>query len=404
VKVVTITRKPFRGAAFQSCLDHGCGAFNIDATRVGEGGPDGGRFPANAIFQHHPQCQRLGSKRTSGYTINRWSDGAKPFGGGAGHQYDSSTASEGKTEVRGCHEDCSLEDLGSQSGTTKFTYTPPRKKASPFNSATTWETEGRSLKDGVATAPLNYGDEGTAAIYFKQFQGETVNELPDDLINYLHTLINPPEGRVLVALDLSSVDWSSHEDSSLHGLVTLGDPGEAMEEVWRVLKPGAHVVSIGTDEEPTNHTAACALQDQGFEIRDSILLVQEPGRIHYVKKCSPNERHAGVPVNADGKRNFHNTVKPKGIMLRLMGDLPEGAHIVDPFMGSGSTGIACVEAGYSFTGMDLDMSHVELSETRITFWEAKEFRSWGAQVESDSPEQAVKKPRGKVSFLKLRDI
>jgi hypothetical protein len=48
----------------------------------------GGRFPANIIFQHQPGCRCVGTREES-YQINRWADGAKPFGGGAGHPFTS---------------------------------------------------------------------------------------------------------------------------------------------------------------------------------------------------------------------------------------------------------------------------------------------------------------------------
>lgn len=45
-------------------LKHGTGALNIDACRVGIS--SGGRWPANLIFEHHPTCQLLGTKKVSG--------------------------------------------------------------------------------------------------------------------------------------------------------------------------------------------------------------------------------------------------------------------------------------------------------------------------------------------------
>lgn len=39
--------------------------------------------------------------------------------------------------------------------------------------------------------------------------------------------------------------------------------------------------------------------------------------------------------------------------------------MLDPFMGSGSTGVACVDEGMSFVGIDLDPHYCEIADRRI---------------------------------------
>lgn len=74
------------------------------------------------------------------------------------------------------------------------------------------------------------------------------------------------------------------------------------------------------------------------------------------------------------KRNIHPTVKPCELMqylVRLVS--PKGATILDPFMGSGSTGKACMfenrerNANYKFIGIDLDEKYCQLSSSRIDY-------------------------------------
>lgn len=43
----------------------------------------------------------------------------------------------------------------------------------------------------------------------------------------------------------------------------------------------------------------------------------------------------------------------------------EGETVLDPCMGSGSTGVACVHAGREFIGMELDKGYFEIAEKRI---------------------------------------
>ena len=46
---------------------------------------------------------------------------------------------------------------------------------------------------------------------------------------------------------------------------------------------------------------------------------------------------------------------------------PPGGVILDPFMGSGTTGIGAILGGFDFIGIDQDLSFVELSEKRINY-------------------------------------
>jgi DNA modification methylase len=44
---------------------------------------------------------------------------------------------------------------------------------------------------------------------------------------------------------------------------------------------------------------------------------------------------------------------------------PPGGLVLDPFMGSGSTGKAAWREGFHFTGIDLDPAYVEIARARI---------------------------------------
>jgi DNA modification methylase len=64
--------------------------------------------------------------------------------------------------------------------------------------------------------------------------------------------------------------------------------------------------------------------------------------------------------------NNHPTVKPVALMRYLVQLVtPQGAHVIDPFSGSGSTGMACRELGRQFTGIDLDRNYCEIARKRI---------------------------------------
>ena len=67
--------------------------------------------------------------------------------------------------------------------------------------------------------------------------------------------------------------------------------------------------------------------------------------------------------------NNHPTVKPVALMRYLIQLVtPAEGRVLDPFTGSGSTGMACVELGYDFTGCELDPNYVEIAQKRIESW------------------------------------
>ena len=63
----------------------------------------------------------------------------------------------------------------------------------------------------------------------------------------------------------------------------------------------------------------------------------------------------------------HPTVKPSFIMENLVQNaVPRGGLVVDPFMGSGTTGVACAKLGRSFIGVEIDEDYFDIACERIS--------------------------------------
>jgi site-specific DNA-methyltransferase (adenine-specific) len=114
-------------------------------------------------------------------------------------------------------------------------------------------------------------------------------------------------------------------------------------------------------------------------------------RFFYTAKASRSEREAGLEhltvggsglfdddaYREDGerranhtgrgaRRNQHPTVKPVDLMAWLVRLVtPPGGLVLDPFLGSGSTGMAALDEGMRFVGFDLDPDYVALARNRI---------------------------------------
>lgn len=57
--------------------------------------------------------------------------------------------------------------------------------------------------------------------------------------------------------------------------------------------------------------------------------------------------------------------KPIPLLVDLLGVTPEGGTVLDPFMGGGTTALACLETGRRFVGVELSEAYFELTGERI---------------------------------------
>ena len=70
-----------------------------------------------------------------------------------------------------------------------------------------------------------------------------------------------------------------------------------------------------------------------------------------------------------GEYNNHPTPKPIALMQYLIKIYtPEGGTVLDPFCGSGSTGIAAMLEGQNFLGVDLDSDYINIAQRRVEDW------------------------------------
>jgi len=85
------------------------------------------------------------------------------------------------------------------------------------------------------------------------------------------------------------------------------------------------------------------------------------------------------PRKHEKSHGRHPTQKPVSLLDRvLLASCPPGGKVLDPFNGSGTTGVSCARLGLSYHGVDLDAHYLEISRSRII--EAASLRS---QVSSD---------------------
>lgn len=70
-------------------------------------------------------------------------------------------------------------------------------------------------------------------------------------------------------------------------------------------------------------------------------------------------------VSKNKNKNTHPCVMPLEVMLRIIGIIPDDYIIFDPFMGSGTTGVACKKLNRTFIGCEIDSAYYEIAKRNI---------------------------------------
>lgn len=70
-------------------------------------------------------------------------------------------------------------------------------------------------------------------------------------------------------------------------------------------------------------------------------------------------------VSKDKMRSSHPCQMPVDVMRRVVGIIPQEYVIVDPFMGSGTTALACIKEKRQFIGFELNKEYFDLASKRI---------------------------------------
>lgn len=186
------------------------------------------------------------------------------------------------------------------------------------------------------------------------------NNTPKWLSGYGNSVLYKNDGKIFKHNDINHKEW--------------------LKETYRVLKDNSHIYIM------TNllnlFTLKNIAEEVGFKIHN--LLVWEKNTCNanrwYMKNCEyilfMRKGKAKSINNASSKtvHKFNNIVgtkkhpteKPIELMeLYISNSSKEGNIVLDPFMGSGSTGVACLNTGRNFIGIELDENYFEIAKNRI---------------------------------------
>ena len=162
-------------------------------------------------------------------------------------------------------------------------------------------------------------------------------------------------------------------------------PQEYIPELYRVLKDGSHCYIM------TNHVnlqemlnvatesgfkfVKCLIWDKGNKIMGQYymssfeyILFLRKGKAKKINHCGTADilRVPNIKTKGEDGQNLHDTEKPVELMkIMIDNSSNEGDIVFDPFMGIGSTGVACLELNRRFIGVELDEQYFPIAKYRM---------------------------------------
>ena len=272
-----------------------------------------GRWPANLILEHHPECVKIGTKEVKGIqTTNYGKHKTQPGAGGTmGRGWNGDKIVQGYADQNGnetieeyqCHPDCPIRLLNEQVGIKKSGLL---KAGHPYG-----QGDGQNvyaLLSGTVKHDT-HADEGYVSRYFKN--------LPPDTNRIFYS---PKASRKERNKGCENLD-SSH---------TLGPMAGRGQEGLKCKNCGKWKAS----------GSPCKCTTPDFE---------------------------KVPFKRPLVQNSHPTVKSLALMKYLctLFQTPTKGIILDPFGGSGTTGVACEQLGIPYILIEKDSEYCKIARARI---------------------------------------
>jgi len=180
---------------------------------------------------------------------------------------------------------------------------------------------------------------------------------------------DPPYG---IALDTNNLRFSGGKGESARkrgkrqgpaGGRPIANDAEPFDPTLLLDLPGDKIIWGWNNYPDTLPRGACLVwlkrNDDAFGsfLSDAELAWMSKGHGVY---CRRDLSNAGI-----ANERVHPTQKPVGLMEWCIGFIPKARTILDPYMGSGSTGVACVQQGRAFVGIEIDPVYYAAACRRI---------------------------------------
>lgn len=224
-----------------------------------------------------------------------------------------------------------------------------------------WVDAGEAGGSGCVGEEMSYQRKeviGNATLYLGDCRESLLN-LRDDAVV---AVTDPPYG----------ISHSSNYGASWQGTQIAHDGDTSIRDV--VLARFENVAAFGTWKAPQLPNAkGCLVWDKGpafgmgdlaFPWKGSFELIYIKGRI-WSGRRDEGVLKGHIEVSWESKGRCHPHQKPVSLMQHLIAKTPSDSVIFDPFMGSGTTGVAAMREKRRFIGCEIDPAHFATACSRI---------------------------------------
>jgi hypothetical protein len=380
---IVMARKPFKGSTIDNVLKHGVGALNIDASRIpfvdaaDEKSSQGFNPKYEGIVRDGgPLFQgQAAEDRKKDIPYSEYSFGAP----GTGAKQDN-LPPKFHPDEKGRYP---ANVLGEIPDYQKYFYCPKvsRKERhcgfeqEPITTEQmVAEMGGRIITNNRIWTP----DLGEFYIHgLKHEYEEWCKKNKRDPLAHIETLSNYSQGDVK-----NHPLWDPSIGTNLQRL--KHKIMEHNKDLGKNKDPLAHIPTseggiLGTDGEwAPEHWHG----EKGQKNKDPLAHIEKPFQTNNRLETLPGKTFGNDGAKLPNVGNNHPTVKPVALMRWLINLVtPKNSKVLDPFTGSGSTGMAAVELGHEFVGCELDPNYVAIAKKRIEGW----IKTAGEPAEPDLP-------------------
>ena len=380
---VVVARKPLAGTVAANVERYGTGALNIDASRVSAVQGD------EPLRWAHGRSMGFHGAKDNGPCEALTSAGRWPPNIVLSHTEDCTESA--------CDETCAVAELNRQSGTKQGKGQPtvggsPRSKSAHI---------AQMSEQPRTNAIMDYGDSGGASRFFPVFRYQAkasrsergVYLTCDCKAGTVPAWVNAVRSQPGKTVVTSPAKGTSEETSEAVSGCNTSLCGS--ERTVQSLADGKSITSTKTNSTIDWKTSDCSQQSNtsGFIADASYAAASGSSRVVSAVSESPSTRTTstslgkvgrctGVAVPAMSESLWkgkscgvcgsairgegHATVKPIALMEWLVTLVtPPGGVVLDPFMGSGTTGVAAVRKGFRFVGIEREDEYLAIARARI---------------------------------------
>ncbi len=154
---------------------------------------------------------------------------------------------------------------------------------------------------------------------------------------------------------------------------SLGRNNKEVENGWKNSSGGKNTALLNEEKTKSGKVGVVSTESKNVVYGKRAMANVNPfegnsgsaARFFYCAKASKKDRDEGCENRLEDK-NIHPTVKPTDLMRYLCRLVtPKNGIVLDPFMGSGSTGKAALLENFDFIGVEMDENYFRIAEARI---------------------------------------